>query len=147
MGVMLGGKNAWKMFRQRDIAGALQWVNDEPALVLWPARWRPGAGAFIVCLSSAWKYASSDGFPTTYCLEQAIQAAKVMGMEPGRYEVQNIVEAILDRLEDLIRMPPKPTERQLGGKPVGEMALIVDGKVVAEGEVEDVPGAGADVVH
>lgn len=146
MGVMLGGKNAWRVFRQRDIAGALQWVNDEPALVLWPARWRPGAGAFVLALSSAWKYADADGYPTPYCLEQAVHAARIMGMDGGYHEVKSIVEVILDRLEDLIRMPPKPTQRQLGGKPIGEMALIVDGKVVAEGEVEDVPGAGADVV-
>src|SRR4030065_209559 len=74
-GGMLGGAKARGVRRHGDIVVGYQYVNDEPALVLWPAR--PGSqkcGAFVVCLSSAFKYDDDD-----YLVKEAFKACEGMG--------------------------------------------------------------------
>lgn len=139
MGIVVGGEKAWKVRVQGDLVIAYHWVNREPAMVLFPLRRRLGAVPYIIPLPMAHTYARSNGYPTPECIEKAFIAAQVMAMDVTKATIHNIVTAILDNLEDLIWMPPEPRsliERLPGA---GEIALLIDGKKVVEGEVEDVP--------
>lgn len=137
MGVHIGGKDSYKQFEKGDIVCSLQWVNDEPALILWPKVKRVGSGAFVVCLSSAWKYATSKGYPTPYLAHQAVIAAKVMCLEPHTFTIRAIADAIFEHIPDLVDMPPTPedwTGKQVE-EAVGEMAIKIDGQTVMEREL------------
>jgi hypothetical protein len=119
---------------------------------LAPLRRRLGAAAFIIGMSHAHLYArgesdfdesfreamgglpSGSGYPTPYCIRQAMTAAHVMAMDTTKDTVKAIVEVILDHIEDLVRMPPEPPKKETG-PPLGEIALFHDGQKVAEDEV------------
>lgn len=139
MPIMLGGERAWKQRVMKDVVLSYHWVNGEPALCLWPMRPRVvgSRGSFIICLSAAHKYAHSNGDPDLhYLIPQAIRAARVMGMDEGRFTVRNIADAILEGIPDLVRMPPEPTLKQMRvERPVGEITIVADGKKVHEAEV------------
>lgn len=136
--IQLGGDRAWKQFVKGDIVVSFHWVNGEPAMCLWPKVKRTlHAGAFIICLSAAHKYAKSNGDPIPdYLIPQAMEAARVMGMDLTRFTVRRIADAIFEHIPDLVRMPPEPTlKQQRLDRPVGEMVLTAGGKVIHEGEV------------
>lgn len=137
MPVMIGGDKAWKMRITGDIASSYQWVNGEPAMILFPAMPGLGSGAFVICLSTAWRYANSEtGGPSAYLLHQSLLAAQVMGMYPDKFTLNRIVDVILDGLPDLVEMPPEPvgmTAKQ--AEAVGELSIKVDGQTVREVEV------------
>jgi hypothetical protein len=137
MGVHIGGKDSYKQFEKGDIVCSLQWVNDEPALILWPKVKRIGSGAFVVCLSSAWKYATPQGYPTAYLVEQSIKAAEVMCLEPHNFTLKAIADAIFEHIPDLVEMPPTPqdwTGRQVE-EAIGEMAVKIEGQTVTQQEI------------
>lgn len=142
MGVVVGGKNAWRQKRKGDIFVAFHWINGEPAMVLFPARPNTlGAGAFVVCMSAAHKYATPAGYPTKYCIEQSAKAVALMGMYSDRFTIHRIADAILEGIEDLLDMPPEPVvfrkEDDQRGRVIGDMSFSVDGKRVAEREVRE----------
>ena len=134
MGIVVGGENAWKVRAQKDLVVAFHWVNSEPAMVIYPRRRRLGAAAYIIGLSAAFKYAQRSGYPTPYCIQQAMVAAGVMAMDQTRQTCQNITEVILDNIETLIRMPPQPP-RNVDSPPLGVATLLEKGVKVAEGEI------------
>lgn len=134
MGIILGGPDAWKIRTQGDIVIAYHWVNGEPAMVLWPLRKPLGCVPYCIGLSHAHKYAEKTGYPTLYCLRQAIVAAGVMGMDQGKETCKRIVEIILDGLEDLIKMPPE-REKKDTSRPLGTATLFQGGSKVVEGEI------------
>ena len=138
MGIIVGGEDAWKVRAQKDLVVAFHWVNGEPAMVLFPQRRRLGAAAYIIGLSHAYKYAEKNGYPTPYCVKQAMVAAGVMAMDQTRETCKNIVEVILDNLEDLIRMPPERPKKD-NSPPLGEATLFVEGRKVSEGEITTGP--------
>ncbi len=134
--VMLGGKNCRFLRVKGDIVVSYQYVNDEPAMVLFPkGRSGPGIGALIVCLSAAYKYANNDGYPTLYLIEQAARAAEQMGMGTHYYTIHRIADVILDGLEDLVRMQPEPEDVKEKRAPMGEIVIKQGGRTVMEGEV------------
>jgi len=134
MGLIVGGEGAWKVRAQKDLVVAFHWVNGEPAMVLFPQRRRLGAAAYIIGLSHAYRYAEKSGYPTPYCVKQAMVAAGVMAMDRTRQACMNIVEVILDNLEDLVRMPPE-RPRTDTTPALGVATLFSEGKQVAEGEI------------
>lgn len=134
MGLIVGGPDAWKIRTQGDIVVAYHWVNGEPAMVLFPVRKPLGCVPYCIGLSHAYKYAQRSGYPTKYCIKQAVVAAGVMGMDNGRETVKRIVEIILDNLADLIRMPPE-RPRDDKSPPLGVATLFSEGNKVAEGEI------------
>lgn len=137
MGVHIGGKDSYKQFEKGDIVCSLQWVNDEPALILWPKVKRIGSGAFVVCLSAAWQYADSHGYPTRYLIDQSIKAAEIMCLEPHNFTIRAIADAIFEHIPDLVNMPPTPedwTGKQVE-EAIGEMSLKVEGETVMEREL------------
>jgi hypothetical protein len=142
MGLIVGGEGAWKVRTQKDLVVAFHWVNGEPAMVLFPQRRRLGAAAYIIGLSHAYKYAEKSGYPTPYCVKQAMVAAGVMAMDRTRQTCMNIVEVILDNLEDLVRMPPERPKKDTTD-PLGVATLFSQGKQVAEGEIT----VGPETLH
>lgn len=150
MGMILGGPSAYKVFHhpRASIAVALHWVNHEPAMALFPHPERIGASGFIICLSSLHKYANKDGSPTPYLIAQAAKAAQVMAMDTTSFTLHAIADAIMAHVEDVVKMPPMPDSlRKGGGKPVGTISLIADGKKITEAEVMDLPPGASETFH
>lgn len=139
MPVQIGGAKAWKVRQHGDIAVSFQWVNEEPAMILFPARRSlPGAGAFVIGLSSAYKYADSrTGAPTNYLVQMSVTAAGQLGFSPtDTFAARKIAEVIVDSMPDLIDMPPEPqqfTQEQQAS--IGEMVVKIDGQTVHEAEI------------
>ena len=139
MGVLIGGERAWRKRRLGDLWVAYQWVNGEQAIILFPTT-RPAyrAGAFVICLSAAHRYAGADGHPNLgYAIPQAYDAARVMGLSLERCTVRKIIDAIVEGLPDLVEMPPEPIWAK-DDKPmpvVGELSVRQGGRVVIETEV------------
>ncbi len=123
MAVMLGGPNARGQRIVRGIVVSYQYVNEEPALVLFPVRKRTESGAFVVCLSAAFKYVDDK-----YLMQQASQAAQVMGIYATKSELVSIASLLNDSLDDLVKMKPEPEKEK---KTYGEGSLeTADGKTV-----------------
>lgn len=101
MGMTLGGAQH-KARAKGDIVTAFHHVNEEPAMVIFPRRQRVGGGAFVVCLSSAYKYREDD-----YLIRMAFVAANTMGMHPDKSTVRRIADSIVEGLDDLVKMPPE----------------------------------------
>lgn len=120
--VQFGGAKARGTRTVGDIIVSRQYVNSEPALVLWPKRPTARAGAFVICLSAAFKYAEDD-----YLIEQSMKAAEVMGMFPTKQTVYRIADAINSSLDDLVAMKPEPEDEK---KSAGEGRLIANGKTI-----------------
>lgn len=135
--IQIGGDRAWKQFVKGDVVISFHWVNGEPAMCLCPKRQSSMyRGAYIICLSAAWKYAKNDGYPTPELIPKCIEAARVMGMDTTKDTVRRIADAILDCLPELVKMPPEPTKKQMRtDRPIGEMTLRNHGKIVHQGEV------------
>lgn len=139
MPVQVGGAKAWKVRQHGDIGVSFQWVNEEPAMIIFPARRSlPGAGAYVIALSAAFKYADpKTGGPTQYLIVQSFAAAQQLGfMATDTFAERKIANIIVDSLPDLVDMPPEPqlfnAEQQ---QAIGEMAIKVDGQTIAEKEI------------
>jgi len=139
VGVILGGPTAWKVAVKGDVVRAYHWVNNEPAMCLYPRDRRLGAGAYVIPLSAASNYARADGYPTAYLIEASARAAAIMGMDTSGFTIHRIADVIIEGIEDLVKMPPEPENLpKKRGTRIGEIALKAGDKVIAEGEV-DVP--------
>ena len=148
MGMILGGPNCYRVFlhKRAGIACALHWINGEPAMALFPVPKRLGGAGFVICLSALHKYANKDGSPTPYLVQQAAKAAAVMAMDTTRFTINAIADVIMERIEDVVKMPPMPDSlRKSKGKPVGTIAVIANGQKVTEAEVMDLPPSVNDL--
>lgn len=142
MGFIFGGPTAWKVKPCGEIVVAFHWVNKEPSLCLYPARKRLGGGVFVIQLNMAHAYADRSGYPTKGAIGRCMTAAKVMGMEGSKDTVYNILTAVLDNLEDLIRMPPE-IQKQDKTPALGVATLYAKGEKVTEGEIT----LGPETIH
>ena len=117
MPVILGGPNA-RGFRimRGGIVVCYQYVNKEPALVIFPHRPRMQKTGFIICLSAAYKYTDD-----VYLVKQAYKAAEMLGMGTDSFTVYNMARAIEENLEDLVMMKPEPEREE---KIIGEGQLL-----------------------
>jgi hypothetical protein len=101
--VSLGGEFAHSVRRRGELVQSFQYVNTEPAMIIWSATRK--AGAFAICLSVAHEYLDDR-----YLVFQAMSAAMQIGYSPkDRSVVGKIADLILDGLDELVRMPPEPT--------------------------------------
>ena len=142
MGILVGGPKAWKVRKQGEIVVAFHWVNKEPAMVLFPVHKRLGAAAYIIPIGMAHTYAKRDGYPTDQAIVKCAVAAQVMAMEPTKGVLHNILTAILDNIEDLVKMPPEPTGHTAAqGKAIGEATLFLGGNKIAQSDVLDLPAS------
>jgi hypothetical protein len=135
MGIILGGPKAYKVFARGEIVIALHWVNKEPSMCIFPRVKRFGGAGFILPLKVAHAYAKSDGYPTIEAVPRCVKAAQVMGMEPTKDTVNNILTAILDLIPELVSMPPEPPMLKKPERPLGEVKLFEGGREVAHTEI------------
>lgn len=139
MPAVIGGERAWKKRAKGDIGISYEWVNGEPAMILFPIHGnRRTSGAYAICLSAAFKYAKSNGYPDeAYCVEAGRTAAETMGFFPTKDRVFKIVDTILDGLPDLVEMPPEPNwaAQQPQGPTIGEISIRDGDRVIAEREI------------
>ncbi len=134
MSVHIGGKDSYKQVVKGDVVMSLQWINDEPAMVIWPkVRRTLSNGAYCICLSSAYKYADNN-----YLIQQAAICAEYIGLEKSAFAIRNIADVILNHLQDLCEMPPEQMVRKKEKSPIiGDLSVIVDGQTVREIEVPE----------
>lgn len=132
MSVSFSAEKAWKVQQVGDLVRSYHWVNDEPAMVLYPVRAKEGAGAYVICLSSAFQYDDMK-----YLVRQAAIAAGVMGMSETRASIYRIGTVIHDGLLDLIKQPPEPQWRKAmdRGAVIGQLEVKKDGKIMIERDV------------
>jgi hypothetical protein len=143
MGIMLGGERCWK---KRVASGGLsvfyEWFEGEATMFI-TRRDKFGIsgnrGSAAIAQGQAYLYADSKtGAPTMRLMLFAGQACTELGLEPSRMNMKAIADAIVDGLEDLLRMPPEPTHKAVTGKdprPVGELSLIAGGREVISTEI------------
>lgn len=132
MSVLIGGEKAYLQRVIGDIVVSYQWVNNEPAMILWPKFKRLATkGAYVIPLESAYKY--SD---VPYLVEASAKCAEFIGMDATKFTINRIATIILEGLPDLIEMPPEPTNMtKAQGEEIGEMLIKVDGQTIAHQEV------------
>jgi hypothetical protein len=140
MPVVIGGEKAWLNRVSGDIGIAYHWINDEPAMCLFPVRKRIStAGAFIICMSAAYKYVNPNGHPNlNYMVTAAADAADTMGFSSkDTFIIRKIIDVIADGMGDLLAMPPEPKDliEKAVRENVGEMTLTCDGEKIAEREL------------
>ncbi|MFA6039883.1 MAG: hypothetical protein WC733_00085 [Methylophilus sp.] len=132
MGIHIGGAKSYKQVVYGDVVMSLQWVNDEPAMVIWPKIPRTSQNsAYCICLSSAYKYTDDE-----YLVQQAAICAEVIGLGVSGFSIKRIADVILNNLQDLAEMPLEqmvmPKEK---GVAVGEMVLKLNGETIREQEM------------
>jgi len=101
----------------------------EPALVIARPRRVQSRAAWVLMLSSAWKYVDpdTDSQHSQYMMDSSKKIAEMLQLAP--MQAFQIAEAILDNLEDLINMPPyKNIPRVVGeaSATIGDMKLDVE---------------------
>jgi hypothetical protein len=127
--VTLGGKFARSVYRRGELAQAFQYINTEPAIVIWSLTRR--GGAFAMCLSAAHQYLDDE-----YCVAQAMQCAATIGYSPrDRSVVNKIIDLFLDGLDELVHMPPEPTAAEREREQRAEVTLKLGGETISEREV------------
>lgn len=100
-----------------DFVLRLQYVNPnpheigsshEPAIVIARPKRLQARSAWIIMLSSAWKYVSDGktGNHSKYCQVASYEICKMLGLPQSKMVAFQIAEAINDTLEELINMPP-----------------------------------------
>jgi hypothetical protein len=129
MSVLIGGEKAYLQRVIGDIVVSYQWVNEEPAMILWPKMKRLGTkGAFVLGMSSAYKYADMN-----YLVAKAAEIAEFIGMDASKFTINRIATIIIEGLEDLIHMPPEPIGmNKAQEQEIGEAKIMVDGKTIME---------------
>lgn len=151
MPVLLGGDKSWKQRVVGDVVVTYQWVNQEPAMVLFPKFKKDNAGAFVLCLSAAHNYVHSDGYADVdYLIPQSLAAARVMRMDENISTIKRIADAIVDGIDDLLKMPPEPVGmNEKKAEEIGEAIIKVDGKTILETPLTDLSVAemAANGVH
>jgi len=139
MGILIGGNRAWKVRKHGDIGVSFQWVNGDPAMILFPAaKSLPGAGAYVIPIDSAHKYADSvTGAPTHWLIQQSLVAAAQLGFAgTDTFAARKIADVIVDSMPDLIGMPPEPQSfNEARAAAIGEMAIKMDGRTIHEADI------------
>lgn len=151
--IIIDGHQAYKVFSPQHgpVNVALRWFaedarqEEKPALFIFPKPHvkRDNAGAFIIPLSIAYQYQDLDlssRRDLTAIMAAAKDAAMVMKLDPDKYTITAICDAIFNYLPELIAMPPKRmiiTEKteQADQESIGEMVLKADGKTISEREI------------
>lgn len=135
--IALGGEYAWKQFQKGDVVCALQWINSDPSICLFPAtRSVLHQGAYVIGLSALHKYVESNGTPTRYMIAKSIVIAEQLGFTAGKDICFRIIEMVLDAAQDLVKMIPEPEAVRQANKPdpVGDIIIKQGGRTVYEAE-------------
>lgn len=138
----VGGENAWCTHQFKGYCVSLEWdENDgEPMLLIWPDTTflEREVAVFGICLSSAGKYANTDGTPTDECAYECAMALGTMGRDLLRTEVTRLMDVVMRFLPDLIAMPPAPKALRRAARGQALMDIEVqdhNGKKISEASV------------
>lgn len=88
----------------RDLVITFQWVNEEPAMCILRKTDSGRKSAFVICLSSAYKYRDDQ-----YLVAQSVRAAEVLGSPRDKALARNVCDAIMNSIDELVMMKPEPT--------------------------------------
>lgn len=137
MPMILGGEKAWKVYSKGDLVVAFHWLNEEPAMFIYPKNASSmQRTAFVIPIESAFKYANANGYPTPYAAQMAHKCAEVLGLFPDRFLVTRIMDVIMEGIVDLIEMPPEPVGLNAQDtQAVGELLVKVDGQTRVHAEI------------
>lgn len=135
-----GGESAYATGTYRGWCWSLEWFigqrSTEPMLAIWPLlSERETCGAWGICLSSAGKFLTPEGYLTPATREEA---KTVMREQFGRpalgVELDSLCDVILHKLPEVILMPPAPRQQRLDAKraPLLEIERHENGRKVAE---------------
>jgi hypothetical protein len=113
----------------------LQYVNTkhselsadyEPAIVVARPKRGQSRSAWIIMLSSAFKYVDDPkkGGHSFYMQAASQQICRMLNLSENKQQAFRIAEAILDNLEDLINMPPVNWQPD----PIADISATIDGK-------------------
>lgn len=119
--LLVGDGTCNKVLQKGDIRGFFQWVEGEPALILTPARPKPGGGVFVLCESAVPRYVGSD----LYLINKAREIALQLGMDDTTPTIHRIVDCLTLWIPDLLAMPPMPFELK---RVVDEATIHVNGQ-------------------
>lgn len=101
--VIVGGPGARSVRTYGDIALALQYINEEEAMVLFPVQKKTGAIPFVICLSALHKYTDDE-----YLIRQSRLAAQLMRLDENKSTVFKIAKIINDNMDEVVNMKPEP---------------------------------------
>jgi hypothetical protein len=132
--ILLGGETAWKVRRVGPMVLAYHWHNGKPAMFVYPESRQTGYGALCIPLESAHLWAKSDGYPNLdHAIPTAMKAAPTMGVAVSKPGVKMIVDAVMEGIEDLVKMPPERPQPK--GETIGELTVMDGGRVTSEREI------------
>jgi len=105
-----------------------QYVDEEPALVIRAHRFLSvRKRAYVITLESAWKYVDNVESPhsghSQYMVHASDQIEKMLGLGDNVDTRFRIAEAIMDCLEDLVKMKPMKVEEDRASRVVGTMQV------------------------
>ena len=143
MGINVGGPTAWKVVSRGPIAVAFHWIDNEPAMVIFPTRGRAlmrGCTPYCLPLTSAHELVKDGSkgavVDSAVLWDKARTATKVMGFGEDAQMAMKVADVILNSLDDLCDMPPEPQVLIDKAKPAptGELIAKVGGETVFHGE-------------
>lgn len=134
--ILLGGKTAWRVRRVGPMVLSYQWLDGKPAMFVYPENRPEGYGALCIPLDSAHLWAKADGYPhLEHAIPTAMRAAPTMGVGVSKPGIHMIVDAVLEGIPDLLRMPPEPPRRPKASPVLGELAIKEGGRTISEREI------------
>lgn len=113
MGITFG-KNARETGRYRSLVWSLQYVNEEPSIVIAKAgRMTAGfmhcSGAAVIGLSSAHKYRGDRKADIREAMPRWINIVRVIGLDPlSRNDIKLVADCIEFLMEGVVKMKPMP---------------------------------------
>ena len=142
--IIIDGQQAYKVFspERGPVNVALRWFaedsrqDEKPALFIYPKPHvkRDKAGAFIIPLSIAYQYQDLDlssRSDLTAIMAAAKDAAMVMKLDPDKYTITAICDAIFNYLPEIITEKAEQSDQES----IGEMVLKAGGKTISEREI------------
>lgn len=126
--IKFGGDKCRGSIVKGDIVVFFQYVNGEEAMVITPRYKKGKAGAFVICMSVAFKYVDSvTGMPTPYLFEQSAKAIDVIGMEQSPFLLHRMADLICECLPELVNMKPEKLDESPEKKSYGTGLITADG--------------------
>lgn len=140
--VELAGERAWLIREKGDLIISMQWIDcggeePDPCMCIFPAARHMDTAAYVIMQRDSWAYATNRGDATPHLIGAAFKAALHIGMFPDKSTVHRIVDAVLENLADLIRMPSsQPASLDVARRTLGvEYRASVNGRTFTEGVV------------
>lgn len=134
----VGGQLAYKQFDHRGYHCSLEWVDGEPAMLIWSSRGGFDAGVFGICISSAAKYADPSGNITPEGYIECCRALPVLGKPMLEIEAKTLADCIILWMPDLLHMPYCPADVRAAERPDAIWEIThkdQNGKVLSEASI------------